>query len=317
MEVSPWLGAVLASTLPHVSNTNHHAEFKLSITKALADQLSAALKKLTPAPLTAEVIDVLPKGPGVYQLYLDGQPVYVGKASKSLPTRLRKHYRKLSGRPITGEVSFVCLYLEEDLEASAPEKMLLGKYEGKYERADGEPAQKLPWNNNGFGNNDPGRRRDTSEVAANHFDALYPVNLDLTIDWLTAGVRPVGKVLTELKDNLPYNLRFEQPKNSTRARHDYKLNVEVPSHPMTVRAALQLVVGALPEGWQGTALPGYLILYYENTSYNSAQCWWRRSGSEVIETPGPALFAPATDIVEEPDEDDEGSRDNGNEEIET
>ncbi|PWU43460.1 restriction endonuclease [Micromonospora globispora] len=285
-------------------NASHHADFKLSITKALADQLSAALQKLTPAPLTDEALEALPAGPGVYQLYVDGRRVYVGKASKSLPPRLRKHYRKLSGRPIAGAVSFVCLYLDEDLEASAPEKMLLGKYEGKYERADGEQAQKLPWNNNGFGNNDPGRRRDGSEVEANHFDAVYPVNLDLVVGWLTPRLRPVGEVLAELKKQLPYNLRFENPKDSTRARQDYKTTVEVPSHPMTVRAALQLIVGGLPEGWQATALPGYLILYFENTVYRSAQCWWSRAGAGVVETPGPGLFAPATEIAEESDDED-------------
>ncbi|SNT45805.1 hypothetical protein SAMN05421812_106290 [Asanoa hainanensis] len=282
---------------------NHHAEFKLSITRALADQLAAALRTLTPSPLTADALDRLPKGPGVYQLHVDGAPVYVGKASKSLPARLRKHHRKLSGRPIAGAVSFVCLYLDEDLEASAPEKMLLGKYEGKYERAGDDQARKLPWNNNGFGNNDPGRRRDGSEVEANHFDALYPVSLDLTIDWLSPGRRPTGEVLAELKKALPYNLRFE--KDSVRAREDYKTITDVPSHPMTVRAALQLVVAALPEGWQATALPGYLIVYYENTSYKSAQCWWRRSGTGVVETSGPRLFAPATEIAEESSDEDE------------
>jgi hypothetical protein len=282
----------------------HYSEFKLSITKALADQLSAALRKLTPVALAPDTLALLPKGPGVYQLYLDSKPVYVGKASKSLPVRLRKHLRKLSGRPISGTVSFVCLYLDEDLEASAPEKMLLGKYEGKYERAESEATQRLPWNNNGFGNNDPGRRRDASVVEGNHFDALYPVNLELQVDQLDSGLRPVSDLLVQLKRQLPYNLRFENPKDSARARKDYKTLVEVPASPITVTEALKLILNALPEGWQATALPGYVILYYEEAIYKSAQRWWSRTGEQVVETQGPGLLAPAASIAEEGDEEE-------------
>lgn len=288
-----------------VSNASHHADFKLSITKALADQLSAALQKLTPVPLTLESLNRLPDGPGVYQLYLDDEQVYVGKASKSLPTRLRKHHRKLSGRPIPGKVSFVCLYLEEDLEASAPEKMLLGKYEGKYERTPGQHHRKLPWNNNGFGNNDPGRRRDRSIVEENHFDAIYPIDLDLIIDGPPSGVRKVGEVLATVKKQLPYLLRFEDPRKDKQAAHDYSTRVEIPSEAISVRSLMKLAIGALPEGWQATALPGYLILYRESATYESAQCWWRRHQDEVIQTAGPKHFAPAGNIKEEAGSQDE------------
>jgi hypothetical protein len=128
--------------------------------------------------------------------------VYVGKASRSLPARLRDHERKLSGR--TGlslaTVSFICLYVDEDLEAASPETLLIKKY-----RHMGGP----PWNTNGFGNKDPGRRRDTSEIAADHFDALYPINLNATVE-LTPGAWRVEELLAEVKRKLPYNLRYER-----------------------------------------------------------------------------------------------------------
>jgi len=90
---------------------DHTADFKLSITRALADQLAEALDTLRPTPLDPEALDALQDRPGVYELWLNDQRVYVGKASKSLPTRLRKHLRKLSGRSgMTGkDVGFVCL----------------------------------------------------------------------------------------------------------------------------------------------------------------------------------------------------------------
>lgn len=47
--------------------------------------------------------------------------MYVGKASRLLPARLSNHARKLSGRTdlSLATVSFICLYVDEDLEAAA------------------------------------------------------------------------------------------------------------------------------------------------------------------------------------------------------
>jgi hypothetical protein len=184
------------------------AEFKLSITRALADQLADALSRLQPAPLTLDGLENIQPRPGVYELYLDDQRVYVGKASKSLPTRLHNHLRKLSGRSRIqlNDVSFQCLYVDEDLEAAAPEKMLIKMYRNQ---------GGAPWNTNGFGNKDPGRRRDHSLVKSNHFDALYPINLDLAIGSIPPGTYPARKFLEKVKSSLPFNLRFD--KDSHRA----------------------------------------------------------------------------------------------------
>ncbi|MES9553117.1 MULTISPECIES: GIY-YIG nuclease family protein [unclassified Streptomyces] len=108
----------------------NHAEFKLSITKALGDQLAAALDDLMPAPLTSEIIQALRPLPGVYQLYKGDDLVYVGKADKSLPQRIEKHFRKISGRRniSLAEMSFTCLYVDEDFGAVAPERLLINKH---------------------------------------------------------------------------------------------------------------------------------------------------------------------------------------------
>ncbi|MEE1623005.1 GIY-YIG nuclease family protein [Zafaria sp. J156] len=59
-------------------------------------------------------------------LFHDQNPVYVGKADKSLRQRLLKHYKKLSGRKskshesLLDRIHFKCLYVMEDLNALAP-----------------------------------------------------------------------------------------------------------------------------------------------------------------------------------------------------
>ena len=267
------------------------AEFKLSITRAMADQLAGALERLQPAPLTpASLVDVQPR-PGVYELFLHGQRMYVGKASKSIPSRLNNHLRKLSGRSNIrlDDISFQCLYVDEDLEAAAPEKMLIKIY-----RDQGG----APWNTNGFGNKDPGRNRDHSLVKSNHFDAQYPINLDLSIDPIPPGTYIVSKFLAAVKSSLPFNLRFEK---SSRSKDDYKLaTVTVPPSELAVRDLVGLAIEALSEGWQATALPGYVILYHENDTYDSASVLWHKHDGALNEIAGAARLDQPGTIEEEP-----------------
>lgn len=275
-------------------------DFKLSITRALADQLEESLQRCFPAPLTADELAALQRRPGVYQLVVDNELVYIGKASKSLPSRLAKHMRKLSGRRgfTSSDIRFVCLYVDEDLEASAPEKLLIKRH---------RESEEAPWNTNGFGNNDPGRERDTSTVAVDHFDALHPIDLDLQLA-LPPGSVKVLDVLRRSKAALPYLLRYADQKKVPAARRDYEAaSVTVPDGPVSVRELLAMVVGALPPTWQATALPGYLILYPENPrEYDSAMYYWRAMPGGVSLTEGShRLSGRVADVQEQASDDDD------------
>ncbi len=275
------------------------ADFKLSITQALADQLAERLRPLRPAPLNEDSLEHVESRPGVYELLLASQRVYVGKASRSLPARLRNHARKLSGRIglSLANVSFICLYVDEDLEAAAPETLLIKKYRN---------VGGSPWNTNGFGIKDPGRRRDTTEIAADHFDAVYPINLSATVE-IAPGAWRVGELLAEVKSELPYNLRYER--NSVAARHNHQASLHVESPAPTARQIAELVINALPVGWQFTALPGYAILYKETIDYETALAWWRSTPTGVVETTGPAHTAPPTGDPPLPSEREEAEDD--------
>lgn len=272
-----------------------HTEFRLSITRALGDQLADALEPLQPAPLTlANLADVRPR-PGVYLLYLDGERVYVGKANTSLSDRLGQHLRKVSGRSGLAhrDIRFVCVYVDEDLDAAAPEKLLIKKYR-KY--------ASIPWNTNGFGNKDPGRNRDGSMVGKAHFDALYPIDLEYSIE-LTPQVGDAGRLLDDAKPKLPYLLRFDSTPVAKKIYRDTRL--VPPPGLIPVRKLIAYVVGTLPLGWQATALPGYVVLYRETRDYESAVAWWRRGPDGTVEeTPGPRHFAEGTVESEDAQEDD-------------
>lgn len=247
------------------------ADFELSVTRALSHQLSAALATLTPVPLTESELGAIQNKAGVYVLRLDGQVVYIGKSSRSLRQRLGNHHRKLSGRRNLSldRVTFSGLYMKEDLDAVAPETLLI---------KDVRP----PWNFNGFGNKDPGKQRDKTVVRREHFDAMFPINLDAAV------TDPLGTTLEDflvaLKRALPFNLRYTQDAPDRQVLQATKPPIVQPG--ATVREVFSGVVGSLPIGWQLTALPGYAILYAVNETYSSAQVYWRKTADSVLEREG-------------------------------
>ena len=136
----------------------------------------------------------------------------------------------------------------------------------------------LPWNDSGFGSNDPGHNREAQEPARFYQD--YPVDIDRPLDVsLFAEERvEVKEALVRLKEHLPYTLRFETDigTNGKAARHtighsDQRgVYVELPAETVTLRTALQLILNALPAGWRGTVFPDRVILYKETAQWRYA-----------------------------------------------
>jgi hypothetical protein len=243
-----------------------HDEFKLSITRALTSQLLEALEELEPDTLTPAAIAALEARPGIYQLYEDGELVYVGSAANSLPHRLGLHYRKLSGRQGVDmdDVDFTALYVDEDMTVLAPERQLIDAF-----REQGL----CEWNTNGFGNKDPGRQRDTTAMPAGHFDVLHPINLDY-VPGIDAGTWDLDNLLAELKRLLPFNFRYENTPSAREEFAEYETTVD--ADDLSARELFEAVAATLPDDWQITALPGYVVMYRESRTYPQA---------DIIEAP--------------------------------
>ncbi|WP_147133898.1 GIY-YIG nuclease family protein [Nocardia ninae] len=227
--------------------------------RALGDQLADGLRRLTPAPLDMTRIGKLEARPGVYQLYEGGCLVYVGKADKSLPQRLTKHYVKLTARLALGPMTFTCLYVDEDLHAVAPERLLIQR------QKDQGLAQ---WNFNGFGSNDPGRNRDETLFESNHFDSLHPADLAHVCKGLRANVYRADLLLKQIKAVLPYLFRYES------ASFHRQVEVRVDHDDPTADelfAAVGIAINKADPKWRITALPGYVIMYPKPGPYPSAR----------------------------------------------
>lgn len=243
--------------------------FTFDLTGALARQLEASLPGLTQAPLTLDALEEVQAEPGIYQLYLRGELIYIGKADNSLRGRLAEHHKKISGRLgiSIDDMSFTGLYLEGTWIPVGPEQMLIK------ERKKMTGAEPL-WNTNGFGSNDTGKERDTTNFKASHFDVLHPADLGYVIDSLEQGVYPVNKLLPVFKKALPYLFRYD---NQWAKHPDYLTSqVTISQSPVTAAQVFDALINALPPGWQITALPGYVIMYKSIRSYPSARQAFRR-----------------------------------------
>jgi hypothetical protein len=161
-------------------------------------------------------------------------------------------------------MAFTGIYLEGTWIPVGPEQMLIRRF--------ARQGLKPHWNDGGFGINDPGRQRDTTNFGQSHFDVQYPVDLDVRVS-VDAGVHAVKDFLPLLKRSLPYTFRFEDQ----HAKHaDYlssRVHVEI-DRP-TADQAFRATVAGLPTGWQLTVLPGYAILYQKIADYPSARRVYR------------------------------------------
>ncbi|NOK17520.1 GIY-YIG nuclease family protein [Corallococcus carmarthensis] len=246
------------------ANSMNAAHFEIDIVRALADQLVEKFEELSVAPLTEAAIKMLEPHQGVYQLFLDGTLVYVGKADLLL-RRLSEHLTKIHGRQniCSSQVGFKCLYIHRNWTALAPETSLIDHYRKSNHRIS-------EWNGNGFGIHDPGRQREDTNKAPDGFDARYPIKDTWPCTWIESGPWPVLELLLSLKKGLPYLLRYQvnPPKTSyTKGHPDFAgVTVNVPQKDMAARDLLALIARRLP-GWQATTFPSHMILYKESRHY--------------------------------------------------
>jgi hypothetical protein len=240
-------------------------ELEFDLPSALLSQLVTLFDEMPEGPLEAAAVQEIDDAQGVYQLFFNGTLVYIGKtdAQAGLRARLLRHSTKIRSRRNLDHASIgfkavrVFVFTAMDLEE------LLIKH---YKAGPNPPI----WNLSGFGSNDPGRNRDHTVLKVGHFDKSYPIDLDLGVEVSTVdGLASAAEVLTQLKGQLAYNIRFEGKTSTSKIPHPdlFAAKVFLPNNTDTVMNILRRVKAALGPEWQITALPGYIIVYREKTTY--------------------------------------------------
>lgn len=227
--------------------------FRFNLPRAVTEQLMERLGELSPSAFTDEALATLAAfqeknetKQGVYVIHHEGAAVYAGKAD-NLFERLSQHLWKLKGRRgiNMGSVQFKAVLLDQSWSTSANEGLLIAHYQQKGE---------CKWNGNGFGPKDPGKERDTTTPS--WFDSTYPVRDDWPVENIPDDAL-VRDVLQNVKDQLPFLLRFEKIDKNSAAKVDLK------GIPRTARAVLTRCAKALGPHWQLTLLKFGFILYPE------------------------------------------------------
>jgi len=239
--------------------------FELDLMGAVMNQLVPTLDAMASAPLSLQNAQALPDAQGVYLLIYDGEVRYVGKtdAEAGLRTRLARHARKFEQRRNVRpeDVQFKAAQILV-LTAMDIESRVIAHYGSE-------------WNGSGFGSNDPGRERETTNKPEQGFDARFPIDIDTPLDVLEPGQTTVHEALVALKIALPYTLRFELEPGA-KGSHSFRLrpHPDLPDAPLTIpggrlslRDAMVLIKAALPAGWQATYFVSHVILYKENRQY--------------------------------------------------
>jgi hypothetical protein len=241
--------------------TDGYIEFEFDLHGALLNRLVKVLDEMDSAQLRSELLSLIPDAQGVYQLFLGNELVYIGKtdADAGLRRRLERHSRRVQHRIglDPADVSFkavrIYVFTAVDLEAQ-----LIQYYGG---------LKAVKWNGSGFGSNDPGRRRDKTNYREEHFDWIYPIDLDREVHIDLTGTSTAADVFLELKDKLPYWFRFQRVGSKPHPDLE-QTNVEIGElSQFTARSIIECVVSQLPTGWQATRLPSHVILYKEDEQY--------------------------------------------------
>lgn len=207
--------------------------------------------------LTAENIEKLDDWPGVYLLHRESgdapEILYVARGDRSIAVRLGQHLRKISGRCHVDarDLSFSYLKLDDDFSVLAPERLVL-----QHLHAQGRSPQ---WNN-GFGNNDAGRMRDSHPRSGDHFDVLHPIDLSWPVRFDAPSLKVTArKMAAQLRAQLPYGFRIE-PRES---ELDHVL-LTLPDGSLSAHQAFRLLATAMGDSWQISALAGHVLMYREH-----------------------------------------------------
>ena len=240
-------------SLPTLISGFRTLEFDLPT--ALLKQVIALFDKMSAAPLAPDDTALIPNAKGVYQLFHRGKLVYIGKVDgkTGLRNRLSRHAWNIKSRGSLDvhNLSFkaiqVLVFSAMDLEND-----LIAHYK--------KEKQPPVWNGSGFGNNDPGRRRDTTVLKSDGFDALHPINIDLQIlaNWDDGST--ALQALAVLSGSVPYTVRHAKSKDDVAELVSFP---KPTTQPTTARLAMNSICAALPKGWQATRLSGRVILYRE------------------------------------------------------
>ncbi len=143
--------------------------FRFEVGPAILAQLLQKLDRLATMPLP-EALDA--KYPGFYQIFIDGEPKYIGKTARPVGARLREHSKKLRGRKGIdfANVTYRYAFVEDPSLVDVAEGALIDFFAAR---------GLADWNTTGFGSKVSGHGRGGQE--ASDWAKQFPSDLEMLI----------------------------------------------------------------------------------------------------------------------------------------
>jgi|GEM_PF-443227 len=165
--------------------------FRFEVGPAILEQVRRTLERM-PIRSLAESVR-LAKHPGFYQLFLDGKPVYIGKTSRPIGTRLGEHTKKISSRIDISRMTCRYAYVEDPSLVDVAEGALIKFFE-----------KEASWNTSGFGSKVTGSGR--SGQALSFWDQQFPADLDKNIPVAIPAGTTLKQFIQIVARNAPFTL---------------------------------------------------------------------------------------------------------------
>lgn len=237
-----------------------HKAYTFDFLDTISKQLEQELVGLWITPLLKETLGSLQQfqsennaRQGVYLLYVEDKPVYLGKAD-DVCERLTQHREKLSGRQNIDmeKIGYKALLLDKSMSTAANEDLLISMFKKTHSGM---------WNGAGFGPKDPGQERDTTKP--NRFDSEHPIKQDWPIDFSSPPTRinTLAGALAIIKAQVPYVFRYKLDKKSA------AMPVDLNTLPKTAVGALTVIASILGPAWKGVVLAHGMVLYKTTKDY--------------------------------------------------
>lgn len=175
--------------------------FRFEVGPAILQQLLVKLDALSLHPLEDALVA---KHPGFYQLFLDGEPVYIGKTSRPIGVRMSEHKRKIRGRINYDRITCKYAYVEDPSLVDVSENALLDFFD-KLDAAE--------WNHSGFGSKVTGYGRAGQKTS--DWGGQFSPDLSWPVELGSTGEKTLGQIIWQLTRESP--ITFSLPRRNKEA----------------------------------------------------------------------------------------------------
>lgn len=223
-------------TVVAIRDVDDRFVFRFEIGPAILAQLRDKLARIPVVPIS-EALDA--KYPGFYQLFVGGEPRYIGKTARPIGQRLREHARKLRHRIGIDFGAVGCRYafVEDPSLVDVAEGALI-EYFGAQGLAE--------WNTSGFGSKVTGHGRGGQ--AASAWATEYPPDLEAWVEIEWTEVMSLANLIQQVKKGAPITLSIPRTHVAAfDAAHERPVSVE--SRRQHFTEWIRLVERHLADGW--------------------------------------------------------------------